>query len=523
MSGKRTGTSSRFPYQSDLDRLLDELRRERRQAQALRFELSALDPPPKPSHARVHSDNNPKLRELFSNFIRGVDAQLESPSAKDPRRWGTQSGSCHQAHADLESPKSINVYHTSDHLEAHASPAGPGQSKLNSPAQASPRRPTEGLLYPRPQKQPRPRMPPLALDTDADAEGAFELAGTGPEVQLTSKRARLSFRRQFELHLDSVRFVKLAGAGALVSGGDDGLVKSWTAACDSKKAALSLNAVGRGHESPITCGAVLRRQLFTAGMRGEVVAWEVDDSRLVLRRKIKRGSEPIWGLAAVSPSVVVCSTPNLVRFVDFENQAKPFVHQTGSSHSFFGRVCAAGAGQFAVHSFANPAGEAGAPGEQHFIQLYDVNRPETPVHKFQHGKGLVNALEFCKVNKLLAVATESGHIVTLDARDRRLALCVKAHSGPVLSVALNETSGLLASAGLEACARSSAYLPVNLESSLRLWDLRKGSFACLNTYEKLDHKFDESILGLEFSQAGDFLFAAGADASLRVFDVEKLL
>lgn len=366
-------------------------------------------------------------------------------------------------------------------------------------------------------------MPPLALDADTEAGGAFELTGASPEVQLTSKRARLSFRKQFEAHLDSVRFVKLAGAGTLVSGGDDGLVKSWTLGCDAKKAALSLNTVGRGHESPVTCGALLRRQLFTAGMRGEVVAWEVEGTGLSLRRKIKRGSEPIWGLAALTPSLVVCSTPNLIRFVDFENHSKPFVYQTGSSHNFFGRVCAAGVGQFAVHSFSNPAGEVGAPGEQHFIQLYDVNRPETPVHKFQHGKGLVNALEFCKVNKLLAVATESGHIVTLDARERKLSLCVKAHSGPVLSVTLNETSGLLASAGLEACAHSSAYHSLNLESSLRLWDLRKGSFACLNTYEKLDHKFDESILGLEFSNAGDFLFAAGADASLRIFDVEKLL
>lgn len=375
------------------------------------------------------------------------------------------------------------------------------------------------------------QIPKLRIDTKLDSHHFSEVAHQSPELRLTNKRARFVFRKEFDAHLDAVRFVKYFDEQMIVSGGDDCLIKTWRISRENERMKIIHISNGRGHEKPITAGACSKKNLFTASMGGDLIVWATEDGELRLKRKLKKGSEPIWDLLALSPNLLICSTPNLIKFVDIENQTKPFLGQIGSSHNFFGKLCSVSSSIFAFHTFSgnlldvSTRGGDARPLQQdgNFLQLNDINKPESIIHRFKLLNGVVNALKCNKSSRLLVVGSDNGVISAFDFREKNQIFSTKAHSNSVLSVGHGDTAHLIASGGLEAKARSAGGESEGLDASLRLWDLRASSMSCLNTYEKLDQKFDESILDIDFSETNDVLLAAGADSTIRIFDIEKLL
>ncbi len=265
---------------------------------------------------------------------------------------------------------------------------------------------------------------------------------------------------------------------SIVTTGDDGTLKIWSAASGGLSRSFSLE------DGPATAFALNGTRALTGHADGRVMLWDLD--RGDKPQSFKRNEANIWAVtfAGETNRFAASSHDWKVALWDANTKAGPL-------HVFEGHESAAQAVAYAPKGRLLASGSADRTVKLWNLETLDLERT------YRGHKDFVTALAFSPDGKMLAAASLDGSIKLWSTSSNRLFRTLTGHKGRITGLAFSPSGEALASAGDD--------------GTVRLWDFKRGRTA----RTLIAHS--GSVKAIAFSPDGQRVAAAGDDGIVRLW------
>lgn len=297
-------------------------------------------------------------------------------------------------------------------------------------------------------------------------------------------------------HLDSVNKIECVNNSTLATYSSDGCVKLWNIRGSEQLPLIHEGGTFRHHTAEILSSAASDKFIFSGDNRGLINVLKKSTENWDLYRTFKTGPEPVWSISFNSTNnLLASSTPGKLKLWNVNQiSSKQDNVLINTNSSLLGTCHWHADSDLIVHSYEDKK-------SHNEFRLFDVIKN---VQKEKISQLTIFSNQFCLSEDSMILSANNDHTVTMhDIKSRCLIDKFVAHSDRVTSIYYEDNKKLV--------------ITGSSDGSLRLWDIR--NLKCLQEFSVHRKKYDESIFDIKSFRISNLIVSAGADATVRFFQL----